>query len=241
MSTPLDRQKQHEKLQFQADKLRANNSFKEAIGTYLNSIMFNRSNAETYLGLGICYKNLGKITKAIEYLEKAAILDNDKYETFYELGLCHILQEKPCCAIKCFIQAIQIEPDNPDAIYQLGIAHELAEEQDMALMIYQKLIENSPKYIHAYLRKSKLYIKMELYKQALGLYIDAAKINPDNTTIYSDIGHCLDKLGKHTDAKRYYRKFLSAQPDAENANDILKRVERLRQIRKSDSKLALVQ
>ena len=240
MSTPLDRQKQHEKLQLKADKLRANDSFKEAVGTYLNSIMFNKNNAETYFGLGICYKNLGKIQKAIEYLEKAAVLDKNHYETFYELGLCHILQEKPCCAIKCFIQAIQIKPEDPEAIYQLGIAHELCEEQDMALMIYQKLIENSPKYLNAYLRKSTLYIKMELYKQALSLYLEASKINPEYTKIYSDIGHCLDKLGKHTDAKRYYRKFLSAQPDADNATDVLKRVEKLRQIKKPESKLALV-
>ena len=81
---------------------------------------------------------------------------------------------------------------------------------------------------------------MEVYKQALSLYLEAAKINPNYTKIYSDIGHCLDKLGKHADAKRYYRKFLSAQPDAQNANDILKRVEKLRQIKKSDRKLSLV-
>ena len=82
---------------------------------------------------------------------------------------------------------------------------------------------------------------MELYKQALSLYLEASKISPDETKIYSDIGLCLDKLGKHTDAKRYYRKFLSAQPDAQNANDILKRVEKLTQIKKTNQCLTVVQ
>ena len=44
-------------------------------------------------------------------------------------------------------------------------------------------------------------MKMELYRQALGLYNEILKINPNYTQIYSNIGLCLDKLGKHTDAK----------------------------------------
>ena len=146
----------------------------------------------------------------------------------------------PCRAIKCFIQAIQINPENPDAIFQLGQAHEQCDEQDMALMIYQKLIENSPSYINAYLRKSSLFMKMELYKQALSLYMNILKINPNYTKIYSEIGLCLDKLGRQTESKRYYRKFLSAQPDDENANKILKRVEKLRQVKNLSNKLSLV-
>ena len=240
MSTPILRRKQQKELQSKADTLRAKDFFKEAVGTYLNSILLDRNNSETYFGLGICYKNLGKINKAIEYLEKAALLDNNKYETFYELGLCHLKEEVPCKAIKCFIQAIQLEPDNPDAIYHLGLAHEQCEEQDMALMIYQKLIENSPSYINAYLRKSALFMKMELYKQALGLNLEVLKINPKYAKVYSDIGLCLDKMGKTSDAKRYYRKYLSAMPDSENATKVLKRVEKLRQIKKCEQKFTLV-
>lgn len=240
MTTPLLRRKQQKELQEKADTLRAEDSFKEAVGTYLNSILIDRNNAETYFGLGVCYKNLGKTKKAIEYLEKSVLLDSSKYETFYELGLCHLKDETPCKAIKCFIQAIQLEPDNPEAIYQLGLAHEQCDEQDMALMIYQKLIENSPNYINAYLRKSALFMKMELYKQALGLNLEILKINPKYAKVYSDIGLCLDKLGKTSEAKRYYRKFLSAMPESENANLVLKRVEKLRQIKKHEPKFTLV-
>ena len=81
---------------------------------------------------------------------------------------------------------------------------------------------------------------MELYKQALGLNLEILKINPKYTKVYSDIGLCLDKLGKTSEAKRYYRKYLSAMPDSENANLILNRVEKLRQIKKRDQKFTLV-
>jgi superkiller protein 3 len=240
MSAPLIRHKQQKELQTKADTLRAQDSFKEAVGSYLNSILIDRNNADTYFGLGVCYKNLGKTKKAIEYLEKAILLDNNRFDSFFELGLCHLKEETPCKAIKCFIQAIQIEPDNPEAIYQLGLAHEQCDEEDMALMIYQKLIENSPMYLNAYLRKSELLMKMEMYKQALSLNFEIMKINPNYTKVYSSIGLCLDKLGKTSEAKRYYRKFLASQPQAENANQIMRRVEKLRTLKKSNSALSLV-
>lgn len=228
------------KLREQADKLRIKNSYKEAVGKYLNSVMLDRNNAQTYYGLGLCYKNLGKNQKAIEYLEKSVLLDSKNPEVFYELGLCHLKDEVPCKAIKCFIQSIQLEPDNPDVIYHLGLAHEMAEEQDMALMIYQKLIEHSPEYINAYVRKSELLVQMELYKQALGLYMDVLKINPKYTKIYSEIGLCFDKLGNKAYAKRFYKKFLCSDPKEDQANIVLKRVEKLRKIKPEKRQLSLV-
>ena len=83
-------------------------------------------------------------------------------------------------------------------------------------------------------------MKMELYRQALGLYNEVLKINPNYTQAYSDMGICLDKLGKHTDAKRYYRKFLAARPNDDNANIIMHRVEKLRKIKSKDEKLSIV-
>ena len=117
MSTPIIRRKQQKELLNKADILRLKKSFKEAASVYLNSVLIDRNDPETYLGLGICYKNLGKTKKAIAALEKAALLDSNRFETFFELGQCHLQEETPCCAIKCFIQAIQIEPENPEAIY----------------------------------------------------------------------------------------------------------------------------
>ena len=129
MSAPIVRRKQQKQLQNKADLLRTKSSFQEAVSAYLNSVLLDRNNPETYLGLGICYKNLGKTKKAIEYLEKSALLDVNKFDTFFELGLCNLKEEKPCCAIKCFIRAIEIEPDNAEAIYHLGLAHEQCEER----------------------------------------------------------------------------------------------------------------
>ena len=139
-------------------------------------------------------------------------MDDNYFEAFYELGICHLLQGIPCGAIKNFVRAIQIKPDNQDAILQLGIAHETCEEFDMALMIYQKLIENSPEFIKAYEHKSALLMKIGKYKEASHILNEQIKRNPNDTTAFAGIGVCFDKLGKKSDAQRYYRKFLQTNP-----------------------------
>ena len=108
------------------------------------------------------------------------------------------------------------------------------------MMIYQKLIENSPTYLNAYLRKSTLLMKMELYNSALELYKQVLKINPNYAQGYYDIAFCLDKLGKQREAKRYYHKFLEYKPQDKNADFVLRRMEKLKKITTSNTKLSLV-
>ena len=78
---------------------------------------------------------------------------------------------------------------------------------------------------------------MEMYRPALSLYQQVLKINNEYSKIYADIGTCFDKLGKQTDAKRFYRKFLSSQPNDESASSILRRVEKLKSAKNSHLKL----
>lgn len=225
---PLDKSKS---LCLIADALRKNCSFKEAVSNYLNAMLIDRNNADSYLGLGICYKNLKMYSKAVKYLEKATELREDFYQAYFELGQCHLAEGIPCGAIKNFVRAVQINPDNPDAILHLGIAHESCEEYDLALMIFQKLIENSPRYIKAYEHKAALLIRLCRYREASVLLHQILKINPDYYRAYMNIGVCFDKLGMRSDAQRYYRKFLLKKPNSHQAQFVKTRMERLKNIK----------
>ena len=83
-------------------------------------------------------------------------------------------------------------------------------------------------------------MKMELYNSALDLYKQVLKINPNYTQGYYDIAICLDKLGKQREAKRYYHKFLEYRPEDSNADFVVKRIEKLRKIKTTSTKLSLV-
>ena len=211
-----------------ADMLREKNEYKTAISQYLSAIMLKRDDAKSYFGLGICHKHIGNYQKGIRYFEKSAEIQND-YKSYFELGVCQMLDSMPCEAIKSFVKAVQIEPENPEAILQLGIAHELCEEHDMALMIYQKLIENSPEFVKAYDYKSSLLMKLDRYREATNVLKSMIKIDPTYNKAYAGIGVCLDKLGKTTDAQRYYRKYLSHTTDNSQADFIQARFNKIRQ------------
>ncbi len=223
-----------------ADKLREKSSYREAISSYLNSIMLKRDNSKSYFGLGVCYKHLENYSKAIQYLEKSAEINSNDYDTFYELGVCHLLKGIPCGAIKNFVKAVQIDPKNPDAILQLGISHELCEEYDMALMIYQKLIETTPEYIKAYDHKSSLLMKMDRYKEASLVLNQIMKIDSTYDNAFFGIGVCFDKLGKKMDAQRYYRKFLLNRPDSSQASFVKDRMQKIRLQKSATAPFALV-
>lgn len=211
-----------------ANALMLENSYKEAVSNYLNAILIDRNNAESYYELGICYKNLKQYAKAIKYLETASELKENYYEAFYEMGICHLSEGIPCGAIKNFIRAIQINPDKPDAVLQLGIAHELCEEYDLSLMIYQKLIENSPEFIKAYEHKSTLLMKLERYKEAYKILNQVQKINPDYKSAFAGMGVCLEKLGKLPQAQRFYIKYLTSAPFSKEAAFVKNRLNKLR-------------
>ena len=66
MSAPIIRRKKVNKIQSEADLLRTKHSFKEAVSAYLNSVLLDRSNPDTYLGLGICYKIWAKSRKLLK-------------------------------------------------------------------------------------------------------------------------------------------------------------------------------
>ena len=222
-----------------ANKLRLDSLYKEAIKNYLNAILIDRKNANSYYGLGVCYKHLKEYAKAIKYLDIAAELDETNYEIFYELGICHLMEGIPCGAIKNFIKAIQLDPDNPEAILQLGIAHELCEEYDLALMIYQKLIENSAGFLKAYEHKATLLMKMERYKEAAQILHELIKLNPDYNKAYAGLGICLDKLGQSASAQRYYRRFLTKKPFSHSAGFISNRLDKIKNYKVQKSYLKL--
>ena len=151
----------------QAEELRCNSQFKEAIDKYLHSILINRTNPTSYLGLALSYKNLKNYKKAIQNLKKAEELEPTDSSIQKELALCNIFEGNFCVGIKHLIASIKLEPENLDIQMQLALVHEMIEEEDMALMIYQKIIETNPEYLRAYIQKATLYMHLNDYLKKL--------------------------------------------------------------------------
>ena len=213
-----------------ADALRFAKMYQDAVQTYLEAIMLDRSEVQAYWGLASAYKYLKEYKKAINTLTKLIKIDdnNDKY--FYELGVCYMSDGRPEEAIPHLIKSIIINRENLEAQIQLAIAHELVEEEDLSLMIYNKLIETNPDFLRAYYNKGAMLMGMGDYMEASRTFFQLLKRNPDYYKAYIGIAMSFDKMSKYKDAIRYYKKFLEHKQFSEDAVFARNRVSELRQL-----------
>ncbi len=224
----------------QAEELRMNNQYKEAVDRYLHSILINKNNPTPYMGLALSYKKLKNYSKAISTLEKAEKINPSDVNIKKEIALCNIIEGNFENGIKYLIASIRLEPDNPDIQMQLAIAHEMIDEPDMALIIYQKIIETNPDYLRAYIQKATLYMHINDYLSSAKIFRKIIKINPDYYRAYLALGICYEKLGNISSAKRFYNKYLKNPYAIENRNEVLKRLSELKNISAINSHLRLV-
>ena len=215
----------------EAEELRLNKKFKEAIDKYLHSILINRNNHTSYIGLAIAYKNLKNYNKAIKSLKKAEILQPDDINVQKELALCNIIKSDFSNGIKHLISSIKLEPDNIEFQMQLALVHEMIEEEDMALMIYQKIIETEPKYIRAYIQKATLYMYLEDYLNSAKTFKEVLKLQKDYYRAYLAIGICYEKLGNKQGAKRFYKKYITLSNNSSNKKEVTKRIIELESVK----------
>ena len=208
------------------DALRLANKYQESLPVYLQAIMKDRKNYDAYLGIALSYKAIEKFDKALLYFSKAHDIKNS-FTTALEKGLCRFAIKEYEYAIRDFITAIKLEPENLDAQTWLAMAHEELEEYNMAFLIYDNLIEKHPHYLNAYINKGTLEMSIDKYQEATGTFAQVIKINPDFYKAYFGIALCFDKMGKNRDAKRYYTKFLAIKPNADVADFVNARLNKL--------------
>ncbi len=208
------------------DYLRFANKHKESIPQYLQAIMKDRNNIDAYIGIAHSYKAVGNYTKAVNYYTNANNLE-PSYELFLELGMCNFAMEKYDEALKNFMSAIKLSPDNLDAQTWLALTHEELEEYSMAFLIYDNIIEHHPEYLNAYINKGTLEMSIDQYQEATNTFSQVIKINPNFYKAYFGIALCFDKMGMFKDAKRYYTKFLNIKPQADVAEFVRARINKI--------------
>ncbi len=207
-----------------AQKFMLKRNYREAIKEYLMSMIMSKSNVSAHKELSKAYKKTSQYKKAITQLDKAKNISAFDSEIYYELGLNHLLDCNSDEARKNFIRTIKLDPENVNAQIQLAISHELENEDFMALSIYQKIIEQHPRYIPAYSQKASLLLSIGEYEEAIPLFYQILKINHNFHRAYLGIGICFDKLENHSKAVRFYKKYIAKKPNSDTTKSLVGRI-----------------
>ena len=102
------------------------------------------------------------------------------------------------------------------------------EEYDLALSIYDKIIDDSPKYFRAYSHKAALLMSLEDYVYAGKVFLSITKLNPKFHKAYLGAAMCFEKLRRTHGAIRYYSKFLKIKPNSHEADEIRIKLKKLK-------------
>ena len=93
---------------------------------------------------GLALAKLRKWTSAIEWLQRAAVRDPERFEGWFALGVCLLGERRGDEADACFHQVLKLRPEYVPALLGHAVALHLQGEYLGALAIYQRLLESQP-------------------------------------------------------------------------------------------------
>lgn len=204
----------------------------QKISLYSKALELDANDINAMKGLAFCYKDLGKIELAIKYFSMAKKKTPFDRVLYYELGSLEFFKKNYIGAIKLFMKAIKLSPGYVEAIIAMAEAHEEIEEFDMAEMIYLKILEKMPYNLQVYDKMGHLYIKTGDYKKALNCFRDILALDISSTSAYFGMAKCFDEAGKEAEARRYYKKYLSLEPNSVHKNFVISQLEKMRMPKK---------
>jgi tetratricopeptide (TPR) repeat protein len=114
-------------------------------------------------------------------------------------------------------RAVELNDGFADAYAQLGVVLQHSDRLDEALAACKKALDISPDLAMGRVAIAGVYLKKRDFAAAAEAYAKAAESKAD-WLVYTNLGNCLERIGKSDAAEAAYRTAISLQPDAAQAH-----------------------
>lgn len=178
-------------------------------------------NAIVYFWMGMLQKDQNKTQEAINYLQKATLLDTKYYNAHIMLAQVYAKNGNNE-ALNYYDKAAAIDPSKSEALYGKAMFLQDKGDTKQAIATYQKLIENDPQNQDAFYNLGYIYFNQKNYENAKKHFDLATKMNPVFAKAYYMRGQCSEKLGEKDNAKADYNKAITFDPELKIAEEALK-------------------
>lgn len=185
--------------------------FKKALEQLNRLLGFYDKDPEVLLWKGLCYRNQGQLTQAVEVLKD--LCDAEKVirpgtvglKARYAMGTCY-LPNSPAQAKGWFAQIVQAEPSDIPALKNLGWCQQMLGEYQEAIKSYQKVQEyneNGPyprrdfTWISTCNDLGQCYLYQENVEQALEQFKKVVEQESSNVRALCGAACCLRRLEKN--------------------------------------------
>lgn len=159
------------------------------------------------------YINEGQITKAANAIEYA--LQNFPTEHSFQIfkAQYYLHNSEPEKALAILNNLQDVDSDNPDLYLTRANVYSSMRDYNQAIRQYKialNLSQDDLDEIHTSIAFE--YLNLRQYQRAIVHLKTAFKMNPSNTSLLYEIGHCYDQLGTLDDAIAFFDEIISKNP-----------------------------
>ncbi len=199
------------------DYLRAK-QFPAAIAEYQRLVQQNPKAGDLYLRLGEAQRLQGDLRAAEASFRKAAELMPNEAAAHLALALILDSLNQSKQAVATYQKILQLQPDHPIALNNLAyILAETGGDLDQALTLAQRARQKLPNDLNVADTLGWIYIKKNLSDQAIEIFRDLVKKQPQNSTFHYHLGMALYQKGDKAGARQALQAALRHKPPPEEA------------------------
>ncbi len=220
---PSDFRDEARRLQSDADRLRKEGRFAEAIESYLRALDVDPDFIHAWFGLGVAYGEAGQTGREVESYRRAIQIEPDFHMAHYNLGKVLMEQGDAPGAMRSFREAVRIRPDLPEAYVNLSALHLAAGDAESAAKAARTAVDLNPILASAHYNLGLAVAARDL-PAALESFKTAAAIDPGRKDARLNLGIALARLARKTEALAEIEKLLEDFPDFEPARRALSEI-----------------
>ncbi len=192
----------------------------KAVTNLKKATVLDKKYADAYYNLGIVYLEKAKKAKdpkqdwasAVKAFQQATTIDTHLFHAHMDLADTYRKQGEIEKAILRYRMAIETNPRDPTAWEHLGDLYKDTGDTKKAEECYAKVKLLDPMSEEKLIKLGEEYVKRN-FSDAMQLYQRALEMNPNNSTIYFDMGYAYTTQGRHVEAIQAYQKAISLKPD----------------------------
>ena len=179
----------------------ASNSLREAITR-------NPQMPGANLFLGIAYTQMHRMDESLAALDREIELNPRNAQAQMWLGVVELQAGHPEKATEPPDRAAELSPDDLNILEYRGHAH-----SDVAHDSYARMAAIDPDSWHVHKVQAQLYAMQNLHKEAIGEFLAAIKIVPNNSDLYEELGNEYRKANSLDLAQQAYHIELELSPN----------------------------
>jgi len=166
----------------------------------------------TWYNLGVVYKKLNLLDKAIEAYDYASAIDDKFASPIFNKANIFYKQHKLIDAIKTFFDLLELEPYDPSIYCYIAECYEGLDNFKESLKYYKKTLKIDITYAEAWYGLGLLMVFKEKFNLSISYFRKATKYDSENPMYWYTLATILNGLNKYEESELAYKKTITFNP-----------------------------